>query len=93
MRSLTGKLAIAEITRLGLWETLKCIHVNDSKDGFDSGRDRHANLGAGNIPTEDLEYFVNHEEVTSIPLLLEVPGADKKGPDKPNIEYLQKLCK
>ncbi len=93
MRSLTGKLATEEITKLGLWETLKCIHVNDSRDDFDSGRDRHANLGEGNIPTEDLEYFVNHEEVKKIPLLLEVPGADKKGPDAANIKKLQGFCR
>ena len=92
-RSLTGKLALEEIERLQLWDLLKCIHVNDSRDDFDSGRDRHANLGEGNIPTEDLEYFVNHERVVPIPLILEVPGLDKKGPDAPNVEYLKNLCK
>jgi deoxyribonuclease-4 len=92
MRSLTGKLVIEEITKLNLWETLKCIHVNDSKDDFDSGRDRHANLGEGNIPIEDFEYFVNYKKVKDIPLLLEVPGENKKGPDAENIKKLQGFC-
>lgn len=92
MRSLTGKLAIEEISKLNLWDTLKCIHVNDSRDDFDSGRDRHANLGEGNIPVEDFEYFVNYKEVKGIPLLLEVPGEDKKGPDAGNIKKLQGFC-
>ena len=28
------------------------IHANDSKDGFDTGRDRHDNLGRGRIDPE-----------------------------------------
>lgn len=30
------------------------LHVNDSRDGFDSARDRHANLGEGEIPLDDI---------------------------------------
>jgi deoxyribonuclease-4 len=30
------------------------LHVNDSKDCFDSARDRHENLGAGSIPLDDI---------------------------------------
>ena len=30
------------------------LHVNDSRDGFGSARDRHANLGAGEIPLDEL---------------------------------------
>ena len=86
------KNAVETITRLNLWSTLKCIHVNDSRDDFDSGRDRHDNLGEGHIPKEDLKYFVNHEEVKNVPLLLEVPGFEKKGPDAKNIEYLRSIC-
>ena len=92
-RSVSSKMALDEIERLGLWSSLKCIHVNDSRDEFDSGRDRHENLGDGNIPTEDFKYFVNHKEVAKIPLLLEVPGLDKKGPDKHNIRVLKGYCK
>jgi deoxyribonuclease IV len=91
-RSIGSKMALEEIENLDLWSTLKCIHINDSRDDFDSGRDRHANLGEGNIPEEDFKYFVNHKEVKEIPLLLEVPGADKKGPDKKNIDVLKGYC-
>ncbi len=91
-RSIVSKNVLEEIESLDLWGTLKCIHVNDSRDDFDSGRDRHANLGEGNIPTEDLKYFLNHKKVVEIPLLLEVPGADKKGPDKHNIDILKSYC-
>lgn len=90
--SLVEKNVIDDIYDFDLWETLKCIHVNDSRDDFDSGRDRHANLGEGNISKEALKYFVNHERVKEIPLLLEVPGFDGKGPDTKNIEYLNFIC-
>ena len=82
-----------EISRLDLWPSLKCIHVNDSRDDFGSGRDRHANLGEGNIPETELRYFLNLDQVQDIPLILEVPGFDKKGPDSANVEKLKQLLK
>ncbi|GIK83502.1 MAG: endonuclease IV [Patescibacteria group bacterium] len=89
--SLISKSAINEITKLGLWDSLKCIHVNDSKDSFDSGRDRHENLGEGNISKEDMEFFLNYGTVNKITLITEAPGFEGNGPDAPNIEYLRKL--
>lgn len=91
--SLIAKNALAEITSLHLWDSLRIIHVNDSKDAFDSHKDRHENLGKGNISQEDLQFFVNHEAVAKIPLILEVPGFEKTGPDAQNIEYLKLLCR
>lgn len=84
--------AAEEIERLGLWSTLKCVHVNDSRDPFASGRDRHANLGDGLIPPVDLEYFVNLPELEEVPLILEVPGIEQEGPDAENIKRLKKLA-
>lgn len=83
--------AVEKITQLDLWPTLKIIHVNDSRDNFDSGRDRHDNIGDGKIPKEDLKYFLNFQKVTDIPLVTEVPGLDGKGPDKENVERIRKL--
>jgi len=90
--SLVEKFVIDDVYDFDLWDSLKCIHVNDSRDDFGSGRDRHDNLGEGNISKEALKYFLNHDKVKEIPLLLEVPGYDKKGPDEKNIEYLKQLC-
>ena len=79
------------ITQAKLWDSLKLIHVNDAKDPFGSGRDRHQNLGDGEIPTADLKAFLTSKEVGAIPLVLEVPGIDGKGPDAENISRLKKL--
>lgn len=83
--------AITEIERLNLAEHLKCVHVNDSRDPFGCGRDRHANLGEGEIDQADLRAFLTHPLIKDLPLLLEVPGADNKGPDAANVSKLQAL--
>lgn len=85
------KSAPREITRLDLWDTLKCIHVNDSRDPFASGRDRHENLGDGSIPKAHFEHFLNRPEVLSLPLVLEVPGISGGGPDAENVTRLKKM--
>lgn len=79
------------IDSLDLWKELKCIHVNDSRDPFASGKDRHENLGDGSIPMEDFATFLNLPQLTHIPLILEVPGLDGNGPDAENVKRLQKI--
>ena len=49
------------------------VHLNDSRDPFDSRRDRHANLGQGQIPPELLVEVVRQAKA---PALIETPGAD-----------------
>ncbi len=74
-----------------LWDSLKVVHVNDSRDQFASGRDRHDNLGEGNIPLADFETFLTSSEVMEKPLVLEVPGFDGDGPDAENVDILKKI--
>ncbi|HSV66214.1 MAG TPA: deoxyribonuclease IV [Mycobacteriales bacterium] len=47
------------------------VHLNDSKDPFDSGRDRHENIGAGQIDTELLVAVVT---AAGAPVICETPG-------------------
>jgi deoxyribonuclease IV len=47
------------------------IHANDSKDGFDSGRDRHDNLGHGMI---DPDLVVAVVRAAGAPVVVETPG-------------------
>lgn len=80
------------ISQLDLADSLKCVHVNDSKVAFDSGNDRHDNIGEGEIPQEDLRYFLRHDLTKNVPLITEAPGFDGKGPDVENINRLKKLA-
>lgn len=55
------------------------VHCNDSRDGFDSRRDRHANLGNGEIPPDLLVSVVRH---ANAPVIVETPGGpDEQGED------------
>ncbi|MDF1597847.1 MAG: deoxyribonuclease IV [Acidimicrobiia bacterium] len=47
------------------------VHCNDSRDPFDSRRDRHANLGAGEIPPELILSVVRQ---AAAPVVVETPG-------------------
>jgi deoxyribonuclease-4 len=47
------------------------VHANDSRDDFDSGADRHANLGEGRIDPDLLAAVVRD---AGAPVILETPG-------------------
>ena len=47
------------------------VHPNDSRDSFNSGRDRHANLGAGEI---GLDAIVDVVAAANAPTVVETPG-------------------
>lgn len=74
-----------------LWDSLKLIHFNDSRDTQGSGRDRHANIGEGNIPQADLQAVLNHPQLSHLPIITEAPGLDGNGPDKANIDRIRSL--
>jgi deoxyribonuclease-4 len=56
---------------LAITGRIDLVHLNDSRDPFDSRRDRHANLGAGHIPEDILAAVVREADA---PTLLETPG-------------------
>ena len=70
---------------------LKAIHANDSIYPINSHRDRHANIGEGEIGLEGFKALLHHPLSGSVPWILEVPGLDHKGPDKENIDRLRSL--
>lgn len=47
------------------------VHANDSKDDFDSRRDRHQNLGSGEIPEDLLADVI---KAAGAPVIVETPG-------------------
>jgi len=47
------------------------VHANDSRDPFDSGRDRHDNLGHGTI---DPDLIVAAVRTAGCPVVVETPG-------------------
>lgn len=72
-------------------DKLVVVHANDAKVEFGSGVDRHENIGEGYIGIEGFETIMGHSAFKDVPFLLEVPGFDKKGPDKPNLDRLKEI--
>ena len=62
------------------------LHLNDSKTPLGSNRDRHENVGEGDLGTEGFRTIVNEPAFAGLPGILEVPGFDGQGPDEENVE-------
>lgn len=74
-------------------ERLVAVHANDSKAPLGGGLDRHANIGDGHIGRDGFINILSHPAFADVPFLLEVPGMDDSGPDKPNVDILKELRK
>ncbi len=82
---------LAEFDREVGLEKLVCVHANDSKTPLGSNRDRHENIGEGEIGLEGFRNLLNHPDLKNLPFIIETPGFDKRGPDRKNIEILKSL--
>ncbi|WEG74046.1 deoxyribonuclease IV [Vagococcus intermedius] len=71
---------LEEFDRVIGLDRLKVIHVNDSKNPRGAHKDRHANIGFGEIGFEALNKVVHHPALKELPKILETPyvGEDKK---------------
>ncbi len=59
---------------------LACWHLNDSKFPLGERRDRHANIGDGEIGLEPFARLLNDERFARLPMILETPlGDDDQG--------------
>lgn len=82
---------IEELKQRKILPQLTCLHLNDSKTPLGSARDQHHNLGQGYISLAGLKHLINHPQLKHLPLILEVPGFNSKGPDQQNIQIAQSL--
>jgi deoxyribonuclease-4 len=86
----TMEAVLAELDeRIGL-DRLRALHANDAKAPLGSNRDRHENIGEGLIG-EGLGVFLGHPKLQHLPVLLEVPGEDGKGPNADEVRKLREL--
>jgi len=83
--------AMTEFDReIGL-DRLRAVHANDSKMPLGGVRDRHENVGDGTIGLEGFRVILGHRAFADVPLLLEVPGIEGKGPDAENVNRLKAI--
>lgn len=65
---------LEEFDRVIGLERLKAVHVNDTKNPFESHKDRHEKIGEGHIGLEPLRRVVHHPLLSGLPFCLETPN-------------------
>lgn len=86
-------LFLYKLDGLDLLDRLEVWHVNDSRDSFNSGHDRHDNIGQGTIGLDEFKTLLNHPKTKNYPFIIETPGFNDEGPDKKNLDILKSLVK
>jgi len=87
-----ARRTIDELDRVIGLSRVKAIHANDSVTGLGSNRDRHANIGQGEIGERGFRSLLHDPRLARLPFILEVPGLDGNGPDAANLAVLRRLA-
>jgi deoxyribonuclease-4 len=72
-------------------ERLKAIHLNDSKNGCGTRKDRHEHIGKGHLGIEPFQFLMNDERLTNIPMILETEKDKEMTEDVENMSILRGL--
>ncbi|HUY98027.1 MAG TPA: deoxyribonuclease IV [Verrucomicrobiae bacterium] len=84
--------ALDELQREVGLERLLAVHANDSKAALGSNVDRHENIGDGHLGDDGLRRICREPRLDGLPFILEVPGLERQGPDRANVERLRALA-
>jgi deoxyribonuclease-4 len=70
---------------------LKVLHINDSKNIRGASKDRHENIGFGEIGFKTLNQIVHHPQLVNVPKILETPyvGSDAKNKKPPYLYEIE----
>lgn len=73
-------------------DQIAVFHINDSKNAPGAAKDRHENIGFGQIGYDALNNIVHHPDFEAIPKILETPYIkDKENPKKSYAPYLKEI--
>ena len=67
------------------------LHLNDSQFPLGSQRDRHANLGEGELGIAGCATFLREPRFDALPCVLETPGVDRSGPTADEVALAMRL--
>jgi deoxyribonuclease-4 len=73
--------------------TVRSLHLNDSQTPLGSNRDRHANIGKGELGRKGCGAFLSAPSLQKLPCVLETPGENREGPAKKEIALAMRLRK
>ncbi|HSZ70573.1 MAG TPA: deoxyribonuclease IV [Solirubrobacteraceae bacterium] len=80
IRTAAGMTAtLRECTRKLGRGRVRSLHLNDSQTPLGSNRDRHANLGRGELGEEGCAAFLSAPTLQKLPCVLETPGENRSG--------------
>lgn len=65
---------LTEFDRVIGLDRLCAVHINDSKNPFESHKDRHEKIGDGSIGIDAMKRIVNHSALRQLPFFLETPN-------------------
>lgn len=64
---------ISEFDRMIGKDQIAVFHINDTKNPVGAKKDRHENIGFGEIGFDALSYIVHHPDFADVPKILETP--------------------
>jgi len=76
---------VNEVSRVVGLERLGSLHLNDSQTPLGSNRDRHANIGEGEIGEDGCAAFLSVPAFGDLPCVLETPGENRSGPSREEV--------
>ena len=78
---------VVGIKRLG------SLHLNDSQTPLGSNRDRHANIGTGELGERGCAAYLSEPRFDKLPLVIETQGPERQGPTREEVELCFTLRK
>jgi deoxyribonuclease IV len=84
---------VDEFDRVVGLDRLGSLHVNDSMTPLGSNRDRHINLGDGEIGAAGIAAFLSEPRFDGLPAIFEGPGVKGKAVEPEDIKNMIKLRK
>jgi deoxyribonuclease-4 len=72
---------------------IRSLHLNDSQTPLGSNRDRHANVGDGELGRAGCRAFLTAPGLGRLPCVLETPGENREGPSRQEVALAIKLSK
>jgi deoxyribonuclease IV len=70
---------------------VRSLHLNDSQTPLGSNRDRHANVGRGELGEKGCMAFLSTPGLQRLPCVLETPGENRSGPGREEVERAMSL--
>ncbi len=80
---------VKKLEDMNLFEKVKCIHINDSKNPLGAHKDRHENIGFGYLGFDTLINIIYYDKFKDIPKILETPYVGEFAPYKYEIDMIK----